>query len=794
MATAASSKKKNLTRTTATGKKSGGKKNRKNSNGDQPSALRSFLRVLLLAIVLVIVFIFVYVVAFVHSDASISLEDYKSAQAQTSIIYGKESADSEEYVQIASLHGEQNRVWVSLDKIPEDLQNAFVCLEDKRFEKHNGVDWIRTFKAAITLGKSGGGSTLTQQLIKNLTDENQVTISRKLKEILYALNLENNYSKDEILEAYLNTIPLGSGCYGVQTAAEKYFGKDLSELNTAECAVLASITKAPTAYNPLLNPDNNKKRQETCLKAMKKEGAITSDQYEEAVNYHLVFTNSSDYEGGDEDTTEDNTVTEINSYYVDYVIDTVIKDLMSQYNYSKSEATQKVYNGGLRIYTTEIQSVQDAAEYVYENRVTFPNESNRTETGDNNTKKRVQAACTIMDYEGNVVAMVGGAGTKTINRGFNRATDATRSPGSSIKPLSAYAPAMEEGKITYSSSVKNEALTINGKEWPQNFDGSYGSPNATVTVQYAVAQSLNTCAAQIVYDLGTDTSMKYLIDKFHISTLITEGVNTDSNMSSMAVGGMSQGVTTLEMAAAYATFGNGGEYYTPRCYTKITDYTGEKTLLETKEEHEQALSSATAGVMNHIMQTVVTEGTARGCGVTGFTSFMKTGTTSDTKDKWACGGTPYYVAAVWYGYDEQEEITNVGTSNPAARIWSAVMNRALKGYDKKNFDYGDDVVEKAYCTKTGLLAGSNCPRSTGFYDKNNLPETCDGTHTSVIDNSDATATSGDDSTTGDDKSKTEDNSSSATTNSTTQSTTASTTNSTVPRSSAPEVAAIVRLH
>lgn len=690
------------------------------------SVLGTILKVLLLGILLTIVFMFVYIIAYVHGSAAINLDDYKNEQAQTSIIYAKNSQGK--YTQIAALHGEQNRIWAELDEIPDGLQKAFISLEDKRFYKHDGVDWIRTIGAIIKYHGKQGGSTLTQQLIKNLTEENQVTIARKLKEILYALNLENNYSKDEILEAYLNTIPLGSGCYGVETAAEKYFGKDLNELTIAEDACLACVTKAPTAYNPLLYPDANKERRTLCLDYMLDEDAITKDQYEAALKENIVYTNSENYVPR-KSASESSTDSQINSYYVDYVIDTVISDMMEKYNYSKSEATRKVYSGGLRIYSCENPNIQAAAEYVYVNRRSFPSEPSRTETGENNTKKKVQSAITIMDYSGHVVAMVGGAGPKTINRGLNRATDSIRSPGSSIKPLSVYAPAMEEGLIWYSTPVLNYALKINGKEWPQNFDGSHGNPNNRVTVQYAVAQSLNTCAAQLANKMGTNTCLNYLMKNFHLTTLVKSGKYTDSNLSSMAVGGMTHGVTTLEMCAAYATFGNGGKYYAPKCYTTVTDYKGEKTLLDGSQKPTQAIKPGTAGSMNKIMQTVVTEGTGKGCGVVGFTSYMKTGTTSDTKDKWTCGGTPYYVAAVWYGYDKQEEMTNFASGyNPAAHIWSAVMNRVHNGLSKKNFDLDDQIVQRSYCTRSGLLAGSGCPKATGYYDKDHLPDTCSGRH------------------------------------------------------------------
>lgn len=702
--------------------------NKKNKKAEKRSVPRTILRVLLLAILFVAVFMFFYIIRFTHGEVAINLDDYKTNQAQTSIIYAHGDKKGE-YTKIGELHGEQNRIWVDLDKIPDNMQNAFTCMEDKRFYDHKGVDWIRTIAVVVKYHGKQGGSTLTQQLIKNLTEENQVTISRKFREILYALNLERHYSKQEILEAYLNTIPLGSGCYGVQTAAEKYFGKDISELDAAECACIASITKAPTYYNPLLNPQNTLKRQKVCLAAMRDQGKLSEKEYEKAVNEKVIFTNSSDYKGSKKVNKTANNE-KVNSYYVDYVVDTVIHDLMSKYKLSKSEATKKVYNGGLRIYSCENPRVQEAAEEVFVNRITFPSEPSRTENGEKNTKKKVQSSMTIMDYEGNVVAVVGGAGPKTINRGVNRATDTTRSPGSSIKPLSIYAPAIEEGVVTYGSFVEDYAMDVNGKKWPQNFGGSIGSPGKMVPLQYAVAQSLNTTAARVGMKVGNTVSMKYLTDNFHFTTLVKDGPHTDCNMSSMAVGGMSKGVTNLEMTAAFATFGNEGKYYAPRCYTKVTDYKGKEEILKTKSRAEQALTPATATIMNRLLQTVMTEGTAQGLGVPGFPCFGKTGTTSDTKDKWFCGGNPYFVGTVWYGYDVQEEITQNVYPNPAGRIWQAVMTRALKGYKRKDFTYSDNVVAKAYCKKTGLLAGEGCPSATGYFDSKHLPKTCDGKHAS----------------------------------------------------------------
>lgn len=656
------------------------------------------------------------VIRTVNGDRLIDLEFYKQNQDQTTIIYANDAENNP--VELARLHGAQNRVWVSKDNMSEWMGKAFVSLEDKRFEKHNGVDWVRTILGVAKSKFKQGGSTITQQLIKNLTGENGRTVNRKYNEILSALNLEKYYDKDVILEAYLNTVYLSHGCYGVKTAAETYFGKDVSELNLAECASLAAITQSPGEYDPLWNPENNKKRQEYCLRSMLEQKVITQEQYDEAVAYELIFTNSEKYvekeDNSDKDTAVDN---EIQSYYVDYVISSVIKDLKAA-GYSHYEATKMIYSGGLRIYSAVDTKVQDILEDVYVHRTNFPSERVSS------VEDQAQSAMTIMDYSGRVVAIVGGAGEKTENRSNNRAVSAARQPGSSIKPLSVYAPGIEENYITWSSKIKNYGITWKGKIWPTNYGGDPGSPNSFLTVQYALAISYNTVPAQLLMMMGFKTSYSYLTEKFHISTL---NPDIDSQApSAMVTGGTNGGITTLEMAAAYASFGNGGKYYKPYCYYKVTDSTGENVILQNNPEGEQIISPESAYVMNELMRTVVTSsyGTGRNYGVKGFTTYMKTGTTTDNFDKWCCAGTPYYVAAVWFGYDYNKEIKASG--NPAGLIYKTVMDRVHKGLAVKSFEqYTDQVVQKAYCTSSGLLAGSGCTsKAMGWYKLSNLPGVC----------------------------------------------------------------------
>lgn len=673
---------------------------------------------------------------YVNGGKVIDLEMYKANQAQTSIIYAYDS--NKQQVELLRLHGAENRVWIDYDDIPQDMIDAFRDLEDKRFEEHQGVDWTRTILGVAKSKFSQGGSTITQQLIKNLTGEDGRMASRKFYEILNALNVETHYPKRTIMEFYLNTVYLGNGCYGIKTAAEVYFGKDVEDLNAAECAVIASITKAPATYDPLTEPEENKDRQEYCLSCMLEQESLTQEEYDEAIEYELIFTNSDNYKGSqvtetiedieDKEYTEDDikfTDTSLDdgksSYYVEYVIDDVIEDLMEEYDLTYNEAWKKVFFGGLRIYAAVDLDVQRAAEEVYVKRLTFPDESG--------AEVQVQSAMTIMDYNGRVVAMVGGAGEKTTFRGLNRASQSPRQPGSSIKPVSVYAPAIENDTITWSTMVQNYGIRMGSSRWPVNYDGSMGSPNSFTTVQYAVAQSYNTVPAQIVYDMGIDPCMDFLVKDLKFSTLVTneDDPNYDGNYSSICVGGMSHGVTTLDMTAAFAVFGNNGYYYEPYSYYKVTNNDGSEVLLEGGDKPgEQVLSESSAGVMRQLLRTVVTGGTGGGYGVNGFETFAKTGTTTDDKDRWFVGGTPYYVAAVWYGYDEPKPIRNT-SGNPAGKIFKKVMDAAHDGLEDLSFPSASGVVARKYCKISGDIASAGCTSTgTGYYKSSNVPSRCKG--------------------------------------------------------------------
>ncbi len=691
-------------------------KNNKGNNDKKRTALSVFLGFLCVCVLTVCVvasYVLFNAISFVNGELAIDLDEYKAKQNQTSFIYAYNEDGSLE--EIARLHGEENRVWVDLDDISPHMVNAFISVEDTRFKEHHGVDWRRTIGVIVKPSNIGqGGSTITQQLIKNLTNQNETTTVRKFKEILTALNLEKNYDKDEIIEAYLNTLYLGSGCYGVETASEKYFGKEVSELNAAECAVIASITKKPTKNNPLLNPENNRERQLHCLKEMWKNGMLNDAEYEEACNYELIFTNSDKYVP-DEDSkvvVEEDKV--INSFYVDYVIQCVRDDLMEAYGYSKQQAIDEIYYGGLKIYAAVDLDVQNALEDVYVNRKTFP------ELYSEDEGIPVQSAMTIMDYNGRVVAIVGQAGEKTENRGLNRAANSFRQPGSTIKPIACYAPALEMGLITYSTTVRDYAIAVNGKLWPHNVDETLGS-NKMTTVQYALQESHNTVPARIInYDLGIDNSFNFLRDAFKLSKLDEK---EDRQLAPLATGALYNGTTTVEMAAAYATFGNGGMYYEPYSYYKVTNSKGDEIILTNEQPAgHRAISEETSDIMCELLQTVDTSYYGTGSNVRKFQIMAKTGTTTNNTNRWFCAGTPYYVTAIWFGFDIPERLdVNV---NPCGKIFISVFDKIHKDLPDKDFPKSDGTVQKAYCRSTGLLAGPYCSKGTGWYKIDALPQTC----------------------------------------------------------------------
>lgn len=693
------------------------KKNNNKKNGKQ-RILKTVLTVFLIGIITVSMVagtFLVYVFTAVDGTMEENLNDLKLNFTTTVYVEG----ENDEWEEYQRLHGEYNRIWVSYDPIaakkedttgytgiPQNLVDAFVAIEDKRFYSHPGVDWKRTISAFanmfLNFSDTHGGSTITQQLVKNLTKDDDQKASRKIREIMRARYLEENYSKDTIVECYLNTIAMGHGLYGVEVAANYYFDKSVDELTLLECATLASITKSPYYYSPDDNPENNKDRRETVLSQMLDQKLITKDEYNAAMEEKLNLTASK------ENLNED----EVNSYFVDALIRQVTKDLADKYGYEEAHAATNFYSGGYKIYTTLNPEIQSAVETVFNDAETY---GLKGKDG-----QRLQGSFTIMDYNGHVLGLAGGIGEKTVNlgmSGFNRATDAIRQPGSTMKPIAAYAPAIEAGLVHYSSIVNDTKTNYNG--WtPVNWYKSYWG---NITVQYALERSVNTIPVYLVNKLTPQSSYDFLTQKLGITTLNAE----DVNLSPLGMGGTNGGITTLESAAAYAVFGNGGLYYEPKLYYQVCDQRGE-VILQADKEPVVSLSEDTATVMNHLLQNVVygANGTGKGAGsyVSNMKIYAKTGTSNDQNDLWFVGGTPYYVASCWCGYDQQQTISNSGI---AMKMWGNVMSKVHSGLESKKFEDSSYALKRYYCAESGNLATDACPsKSIGWYRKGGVPSVC----------------------------------------------------------------------
>ena len=605
-----------------------------------------------------------YVKTCLTPNTDISLEDYKLSESST--IYYQDS--SGQWQELVTLAGKQKRIWVDYEQIPWYMEKALVAIEDKRFYEHKGVDWYRTAGAFVEMfakmETSYGGSTITQQLIKNLTGKDDVTIQRKLTEIFGALELEKKYDKQEIIEWYLNAVYFGEGCWGVQTAAQTYFGKDVSELSLAECACIVGITNKPTLCDPFYNEEKNKERQETILREMYDQGYIDYQMYIDAVNEDisaaLVHSPGEEYSQ------------EIYTYYEEMVVDDVITDLMELKGISYEAASTLLYNGGYSIYSCLDPNIQAIVDNVYQNVENIPSTWR--------SSQQLQSSIVIMDpYTGQVKAISGGVGEKTQNFPLNRATKTQRSPGSSFKPIASYGPATEYGLITPNTLVNDSAnIHLSGTSWYPSNDG--GGNFGVLTILEALQYSLNTVAAQIVDKLGPERSYDFLQNRLGVTSLVPD----DCAYAPMALGQLTNGITVREMAQAYCSFVNDGIFTYARSYTKVLDSDG-SVLIDNQPETIVAFSPNTAYVMTYMLQNA----TARGTGTEAYLGTMpvagKTGTSTDYKDRWYVGCTPYYVAAVWTGYDTPERIYCSG--NPAAQIFKKIMRPIHEGLEYKSFPW-----------------------------------------------------------------------------------------------------------
>ena len=576
--------------------------------------------------------------------------------------------------------------------MPNNLKNAYVAIEDERFYSHIGIDVKRTGAAIVSYifhfgSSSYGGSTITQQLVKNLTGDNTDSITRKAKEWWKAIQLETCTTKDEILEAYLNVIYVGPNIYGVEEGSKYYFNKSAKELKLSECAFLAGINNSPNSYNPFKGNDNNEKiikRTKTVLAKMKELKYINEDEYNQAMQ---DVDNGVNFKQGNVENES-----KVYSYHTDAVIAEILNELEKKYNISETFATNYIEMAGLTIYSTQDTNIQKQMETEFA--------KSKYSLASKNGGDSSQAAMVIIDHNtGSVLGCVGGLGTKKQSRVFNRATQSVRQTGSAIKPIAVLAPAIDK-KIITSATICDDTVRDFGKDGyrPTDLTKSLGK----ITVRRAVESSQNIPFVEIMQKLKPKNSIKYM-EKMGVTTL-----TKNDNSLPLALGGLDKGISPLEMAGAYATIANDGVYIEPTFYSKIDKKSG-VTVIKTSQKSRRVFSKEVAYILKSILTQPVegTYGTATYCKISGVDVAAKTGTTDENYDRWLCGFTPYYTAATWYGYDINESI-NFNKKNPAGLIWANVMSRIHAGKSSAKFVKPSGVTSCEICSKTGKKARSGC--------------------------------------------------------------------------------------
>ena len=715
-----------------------------------------------------------------------------------------------------------NRLPVTLEQIPVELQHAVVAIEDERFYEHNGIDVRGILRAGVKALTSGdfseGASTITQQLLKNNVFTNWTSEStqlerftRKFQEQYLAIQVEKKTDKDTILENYLNTINLGAGAYGVQAAARQYFDKDVWDLNLSECATLAGITQNPTKFNPILNPDSNKKRRKEVLQHMLDQNYITEEQYKEALEDNVY----SRIQAAQEEHSDNSNT--IYTYFEDELTDQIINDLMNIKGYTKTQATNLLYSGGLKVYTTQDSAIQNILDEEYTDPSNFPDQTqyeldfaltvtdpegdqvnyskemlqlyfqnedpnfdllfdspeegqtyvdrykeNILADGSKIVAERVnfapqpQSSMSVIDqHTGYVKALIGGRGEKTASLTLNRATDTTRQPGSTFKIVSTYAPALNEKGMTLATTFEDEPYTYPDGSPVNNSTRSY---EGTTTIRTAIQNSVNVVAVKCLEEVTPDLGLKYL-DNFGFTTLAhgTEAdkdangnIWSDANLAT-ALGGITKGVTNVELCAAYASIANSGNYIKPIYYTKILDHNG-NVLIENTSVERSVIKESTAYLLTSAMEDVVKYGTGTACQLDNMAVAGKTGTTEAYNDVWFVGYTPYYTCAIWSGYDNNEKLPDYARKYHR-NLWKKVMTRIHEGLPQKDFEKPASVEKLSICAISGLLPRAGCPVTTEYFDVGTMPteyceehfydessydyDTSDQTDSSSTDTSDA---------------------------------------------------------
>lgn len=618
------------------------------------------------------------------------------------------------------ISGYENSLYCPLGDMSPALKNAFIAIEDKRFYDHGGIDWGRSILAVkdMLTGGAGhfGGSTITQQLVKNLTGDSERSVRRKVSEMIRAAALERKMSKDEILEQYLNVVNLSESCYGVRTASNAYFSKEPKDLTAGEAATLAAITNNPSRYDPLRHPLANKGRRDLILSQMLAQGMLNSREYEDAVGVETTLhVNEKAFSG------------RVNSWFADLVVRDVIGDLVRQRGMSEAAASRLVYCGGLRIYSTVDPMLQRIVEAYYADETNFPVHTDG---------KRAQSAMMILDPEsGAVLAVVGAVGKKESNRVQSYATDTRRPSGSVIKPLSVYAPALERGLITGATVFDDVPLQFraNGAPWPLNSPNIY---RGLTNVSEALTQSVNTVSVSILEKMGKGASYRFLTEQLGFSSL---DPRSDVGAAALALGQQHSGVTLSELLGGYTALAGGGIYQGVRSYYTVLDRDG-RELLRTKGAERRVLDADNAAIMTMLLRQVTRIGTGKALRLTEKVDVAgKTGTSSKSCDKWFIGYTPELLAGVWYGHEYPEALTDV-KGNPALNIFDCVMERIVEARPvrQRQFETAGELVAVRYCKDSGKLIGEACrydPRGdrseVGYFKRGTEPREYCGCHVCV---------------------------------------------------------------
>ncbi len=716
------------------------------------TTISAMLLIFVIMMCIVATVITVYILDFADTGYDINLRDAETKF--TTMIYGYNEEGQE--VELKRIASEQNRIWVDYDNISPNLIHAVIATEDKRFYEHQGVDWRRTVFSlgadVLNLSRAGeGGSTITQQLIKNLTGDDERSWERKLREIFRALSLEKKYTKTDIMESYLNNIGWGGMNYGCGAAAQYYFGKDAKDLDIAESAILASMIKNPSVRSPYIDLKNCKERQEDTLYYMYEQGYINTDEYNTALNEQVKFAytvygndfgytdprslenNTSDIEDGeDEEPTRAayrwNEYEISQDWYVDAAIRQVYEDYADLKGISYTSAKNEISNGGYKIYINEDMALQKKLEEMYKDPylVMYSYDPNAED------EKLLQSAFVLMDYNGTIKAVIGGLGDKPGDNCWNRATMSVRAPGSTMKPISAYSMGIQNNLITYSTMIPDKGVYLDGsnEEWPLDFE-KYNT-GTLMPAWSAVSKSTNTIAVRVARLVTLPVLYSQLENALEITTLVPE---KDEQLSPIPLGALTDGIKLYQLAGAYQMFGNGGIFYPPKMYSKVIDGRN-NVVLEQDFYGSQAIDSDAAWVTNRMLRTVVSvpNGSGRYADLGNVEVIGKTGTSNDGKNLLFVGLTPNYIGAVWMGVDDGTEIDVANANHKyAAEIWHDIMEDIEDLSTVQNFAGDSTVQELRYCTETGLLASDKCENTNiGYYRPSNIPPYCSGDHEAEV--------------------------------------------------------------